>query len=136
MQAVQQRDTSCELALRRELFANGLRYRVNARPLPQRRITADVLVKKYKLAVFVDGCFWHGCPLHGTTPVANEQFWTRKLAGNKKRDEEQTQLLPALGWKVFRFWEHEQPAAAAKKVLAYISSKRRQLSRRNALQSG
>jgi DNA mismatch endonuclease (patch repair protein) len=122
MQAVPQRDTPCELALRRELFSRGLRYRVDAHPVAGRRFRADVVVKKYRLVIFFDGCFWHGCPVHGTLPKANAKFWSEKLAGNVQRDRANTKLLEDLGWKVFRIWEHEDPVQAADRVMAYVEA--------------
>lgn len=120
MQAVPQRDTPCELALRRELFRRGLRYRVDTQPVSGRRFRADLVIKKYRLAIFVDGCFWHGCPVHGTLPKVNAEFWREKLAANVQRDGLNTKLLQDLGWKVFRIWEHESPYEAADYIMAYV----------------
>lgn len=103
MAAIRCRDTKPELALRRLLWANGLRYRVHPR-LPGR---PDVAFVKAKLAVFVDGCFWHSCPDHCSMPASNTQFWTEKLARNVARDRSVDNQLAQLGWRVVRFWEHE-----------------------------
>jgi len=111
------RDTRPELALRRELHRLGLRYRVDAAPLadqPRRR--ADVVFGAAKVAVFVDGCFWHGCPRHGNTPTSNSGYWTLKLQGNRQRDADTNAKLKAAGWRVVRVWEHEAPSAAAARV--------------------
>jgi len=107
------RDTKPELAVRRLLHADGFRYRVNFRPSREIRRTADIVFTRRRVAVFIDGCFWHGCPLHGTSPKANAEYWGPKLARNVERDLETTALLTASGWTVLRFWEHENPADVA-----------------------
>ncbi|MFV2144060.1 very short patch repair endonuclease [Isoptericola sp. G70] len=123
MSAARRRDTAAELALRRELFARGLRYRV-AFPVPgQRRRTIDVAFTRAKVAIFVDGCFWHGCPEHGTTPKANSEWWSVKLTANRERDRDTDRLLAEQGWAVVRIWEHEPPKAAAARVLALLASR-------------
>lgn len=106
MSVARRRDTAPEVALRRALFARGLRYRV-AYPVPgQRRRTIDVAFTRAKVAVFVDGCFWHGCPEHGTKPRSNSGWWQEKLAANAARDADTDRVLDALGWTVVRIWEH------------------------------
>lgn len=101
------RDTSPELAVRRELHRRGLRYRVDY-PLPMApRRRMDIAFTRVKVAVFIDGCFWHGCPDHGTSPTRNSDYWNPKLSRNASRDRETTALLEAAGWCVLRFWEHE-----------------------------
>ena len=107
------RDTGPEMFLRRELHRRGLRYRVDAAlpGLPRRR--ADVLFNRARVAVFVDGCFWHGCPDHKTTPAANGAWWAAKLARNVERDRHTDAHLRSLGWTVLRFWEHEDIEHAA-----------------------
>ncbi|MFI6331080.1 very short patch repair endonuclease [Micromonospora chersina] len=106
------RDTAPETALRRELHRRGLRYRVDTAPPGQRR-RADVLFTRVKVAVFVDGCFWHRCPEHGTAPKHNEAWWKSKLDRNVERDREVDVELERGGWAVLRFWEHESPVQAA-----------------------
>jgi DNA mismatch endonuclease, patch repair protein len=101
------RDTSIELAVRRELFARGYRYRVNHRPLPSLRRTADIAFTRRRVAIFIDGCFWHGCPEHYTAPKANSDYWSSKIVANMRRDQETNERLTAEGWKVLRFWEHQ-----------------------------
>ncbi len=110
------RDTAPEVALRRELHARGRRFRVDlAVPgLPRRR--SDVAFTRRRVAVFVDGCFWHDCPVHRTTPVTNGTWWAEKLRRNTERDRETTDHLRALGWTVLRFWEHEDPRSCADAV--------------------
>jgi len=114
------RDTAAEIAVRRLLHAAGLRYRVNARPLPGLRRTADIVFTRQRVAVFVDGCFWHACPDHGTVPKANADWWAAKLARNIQRDRDTSEQLAAAGWQVVRIWEHEDPTAAADRIEALV----------------
>lgn len=103
MSSARRRDTTPELALRRELHSRGLRYRVTY-PVPgQRRRTIDVAFTKVRLAVFVDGCFWHGCPDHGTQPRSNSAWWQQKPTANAARDRDTDRLLAEAGWTVLRF---------------------------------
>src|SRR4051812_27525332 len=108
------RDTSPELAVRRLVHAQGLRYRVNARPEPNLRRTADMVFRRARVAVFIDGCFWHGCPEHHTVAKSNATYWAEKVTANRARDLETTAALTAAGWLVLRVWEHEEPKAAAR----------------------
>jgi DNA mismatch endonuclease (patch repair protein) len=120
------RDTKPEVALRRELHRRGLRYFVDRAPLKGLRRRADVVFPRRKLAVYVDGCFWHSCPIHATHPRNNAQWWADKLAGNVARDRDTDARLEAEGWTVVRVWEHEDPVDAAEKVvsaLAYCPSR-------------
>jgi len=117
MIANRRKDTQPELKIRRALHAAGLRYRVDARPSPSVRARADIVFTRRRIAVFVDGCFWHSCPLHGTQPVANSHYWTPKLALNAMRDKTVTQALTAEGWTVLRFWEHEEPAMVVATII-------------------
>ncbi len=94
------------------------------RPLPELRRTADIVFAGAKVAVFVDGCFWHSCPQHGTAPSANEAWWAEKLAKNVKRDADTDGRLAAAGWLVVRVWEHEDPAAAGSRVADAVRSRR------------
>ena len=117
MRANRGRDTRPERALRSAVHALGLRYRVDARPLPTMRRTADLVFPKAKVAVFMDGCFWHGCPQHHRKATgATAEFWTAKIEGNKERDRDTDQRLRDAGWKVIRVWEHEDPVQAAAQV--------------------
>lgn len=124
MQSNKGRDTKPELALRRAVHALGLRYRVSARPLPDLRRTADLVFTRAKVAVFVDGCFWHGCPEHHTKAATNAGYWAEKVRRNRERDEETNRLLTEAGWQVIRFWEHEDPLAAAEVVADEVQSRR------------
>jgi DNA mismatch endonuclease (patch repair protein) len=125
MQGNKGRDTKPELALRRAAHALGLRYRVSARPLPAVRRTADLVFTKAKIAVFLDGCFWHGCPEHHTKAATNAAYWAEKVKGNRERDAETDRLLSQAGWTVIRIWEHEDPAAAAKRLADTVKKARR-----------
>ncbi len=117
------RDTAPELVVRRLLHSHGLRYRVDW-PLPfDRRRRADIVFTKQKIAVFIDGCFWHGCPEHYIAPRANSEYWAEKVAVNVARDRDTAARLEALGWTVLRFWEHEEPEAVCSLVQAAIDSR-------------
>jgi len=126
MQRQPTRDTEPELQLRRALHAAGLRYRVDAPPLQGLRRRADVVFRPSKVAVFVDGCFWHGCPEHGTrTPRANPDYWSEKVRRNRERDVDTDERLRAAGWLPLRLWEHQDLLAAASEVAAIVSERRR-----------
>lgn len=116
MSRQKRRDTEPELKLRKVLHGMGFRYRVNASlpGMPRRR--ADITFTRARVAVFVDGCFWHSCPEHATFPATNRAWWAEKLAANVARDRETDEKLRDLGWTVLRFWEHEDMAAAAHTV--------------------
>jgi DNA mismatch endonuclease, patch repair protein len=116
MSAQKRTGTEPEMLLRKQLHASGLRYRVNmAIPgLPRRR--ADITFTRARIVVFVDGCFWHRCPEHATDPATRGEWWQKKLDGNVARDRETDDHLRQLGWKVLRFWEHEDPLSAAEIV--------------------
>jgi DNA mismatch endonuclease, patch repair protein len=117
MSRQRRRDTTPEVELRKKLHHLGLRFRVNF-PVPGlSRRTIDIAFTRKKIAVFVDGCFWHVCPQHGTWPATNEEWWRTKLLGNAKRDRETDDLLVGLGWHVLRVWEHENVEVAVQRVL-------------------
>src|SRR4051794_5948366 len=103
MRSTRQRDTPCELALRSAAHRLGLRYRVDWQ-LPGTRRRADLAFPRAKVLVFVDGCFWHGCPRHGTWPRANSSWWRDKILSNKRRDRDTTARARGLGWTVLRVW--------------------------------
>lgn len=104
------RDTTPELAVRRLLHSRGHRYRVNFRPLEDKRRTVDIAFTRPKLAVLIDGCFWHGCPEHyRPATVTRTEFWRNKIERNRARDSDTQAKLLAAGWIVLRFWEHEDP---------------------------
>lgn len=115
------RDTGPELALRRILHAAGYRYRV-CLPVPGiPRRTIDIAFTRQKVAVFVDGCFWHGCPEHRTVPASNTKWWDEKLGRNKVRDAETSAYLRGLGWTVIRVWEHTDPDDALRSIAEAIA---------------
>jgi DNA mismatch endonuclease (patch repair protein) len=117
MLANRRTDTKPELALRRALHRRGLRYRKDYRiDLPGHRVRADIVFTRARLAVFVDGCFWHRCPVHGTDPKSNAAYWAPKLRANVLRDLRTDAALAASGWSVVRVWEHEDPDDAAERV--------------------
>ena len=124
MQTQRRRDTGLELALRRRLHADGYRFRVDYRPEASLRCRGDIVFTRAKVVVFVDGCFWHGCPDHGTTPTNNAAWWREKLAANIARDLKNTKALVTLGWTVVRIWEHEQVNVAVLRVKEAITAAR------------
>lgn len=116
MTRVRSRGTRGELELRRALHHAGLRYRVQY-PVPGRpRRTIDIAFTRARVAVFVDGCFWHGCPLHGTQAKTNAEWWRDKIDRNRRRDADTDEHLTALGWTVIRIWEHVDATEAATMV--------------------
>jgi DNA mismatch endonuclease (patch repair protein) len=115
MQRMPRRDTGPEVALRRELHARGLRFRKELGGLPGR---PDIVFTRAQLAVFVDGCFWHRCPLHSTRPKTNAAWWEAKLDANVARDRRQDQQLTDAGWTVIRVWEHEPVDTAGDRIEA------------------
>ncbi|MYB89165.1 MAG: very short patch repair endonuclease [Proteobacteria bacterium] len=126
MAKVRQKGTDAEIALRREIYRIGLRYRVDYAVLKKPRRVADVAFPGLRIAIFVDGCFWHGCPEHATWPKRNAEFWQQKIEANRLRDVDTNERLCALGWTVLRFWEHESPteaAATVAKMVAKVRSK-------------
>lgn len=122
MQRQARRDTRPELALRRELWRRGLRYRVDVAPIVGLRSRADVVFGSARVAVYVDGCFWHSCPDHATVPTANREWWVAKLEANVRRDRDSDDRLRSAGWQVVRIWEHEAVADAANLVEAVVRS--------------
>ncbi|GAA0624504.1 very short patch repair endonuclease [Kribbella sandramycini] len=118
------RDTKPELELRRRLHRLGYRYRVNS-PLPgMPRRRADITFGPKRLVVFVDGCFWHGCPEHATSPRNNGLWWSEKLRKNVERDRDTDARLQELGWAVLRIWEHEDPDEAVHRVVGALTTER------------
>jgi DNA mismatch endonuclease (patch repair protein) len=107
MQSNRPRDTVLELDLRSALHRIGVRFRKHVRPVPGVRCEADLVFPRRRIAVFLDGCFWHGCPIHATHPATHGDWWAAKLAGNIERDRRNTELLLAEGWTVLRLWEHQ-----------------------------
>jgi DNA mismatch endonuclease, patch repair protein len=122
MQRVRQRDTLCETALRSEIHKLGGRYRVDW-PIPGTRRRADLSFVSARLVVFVDGCFWHGCPTHGTWPRSNAAWWRKKIEDNSRRDRDTDKRLKRLGWRVLRFWSHENPVRCAPRILRLVRAR-------------
>jgi DNA mismatch endonuclease, patch repair protein len=120
MRANKSRDTKPELSLRQAVHARGMRYRVGIRPIPSLRRTADLVFTKARVAVFLDGCFWHGCPQHHTVAKTNATFWAEKVRRNRERDAETDRVLTEQGWVVIRVWEHDDPERAAERIDALL----------------
>ncbi|MEV0150351.1 MULTISPECIES: very short patch repair endonuclease [unclassified Nonomuraea] len=118
------RNTQRELLLRKELHRAGVRFRVHRRPLPNLRREADVVFGPARVAVFVDGCFWHGCPEHGTWPKRNADFWREKIARNQERDRDTDRKLIDAGWIPVRVWEHEDTTRAAEHIVETVQERR------------
>lgn len=135
MRAQKRKDTAPELAIRRELHRMGYRYRVD-HPLPRLRRRADIAFTAREIAVFVDGCFWHRCPLHGTLPKNNRDWWEQKLRENVARDRDTDRRLREAGWTVVRIWEHEDPFEAARTIALIYQQKRSNARRRHRERAG
>lgn len=125
MQNTRRRDTPAELAIRAELHRRGLRYRVDIAPLHGLRRRADVVFTRPKVAVFCDGCYWHGCPEHGSWPRANAAWWRTKIEATRRRDRDTDAQLVGNGWLVVRVWEHELPEAAADRIEELVRARLR-----------
>lgn len=126
MKAAKPRDTAPEKALRSALHRRGLRFRIDEKPLQSLNRRADIVFRSVKVAVFVDGCFWHGCPIHGTQAKANAEYWTWKIRQNQERDLDTTSRLEAAGWVVIRVWEHEDPEEASQKIYDIVVKRKQQ----------
>ena len=113
MLANRSKDTNPEKAVRSILHARGMRYRTNFSPVPGVRRSADIVFTRRRVAVFIDGCFWHGCPQHFVMPKSNVDYWRPKFERNAQRDAETNEVLALAGWKVLRFWEHQPPVIVA-----------------------
>jgi DNA mismatch endonuclease, patch repair protein len=124
MQGNRSRDTRPEVAVRSAVHALGLRYRVATRPVRELRRSADLVFRGARVAVFVDGCFWHGCPEHFVPPRTNADYWAAKIAGNRDRDVETDAALLAHGWAVVRIWEHDAAREGADRVRDAVAGRR------------
>lgn len=116
MKAAKPRDTAPEKALRSALHRKGLRFRIDEKPIGSLNRKADIVFRSARVAIFVDGCFWHGCPNHRTQAKANTEFWAWKIKQNQERDLDTTTRLETAGWIVIRVWEHEDPEEVSKKI--------------------
>jgi DNA mismatch endonuclease (patch repair protein) len=126
MQLQRERDTKPELLLRQELHRRGLRYRLDQAIVPgTKRRRVDIVFPAARVAVFVDGCFWHGCPDHGRREYTiNGWYWPAKIEGNRQRDRDTDRRLLEVGWEPVRVWEHEEPAQAAQRVAEAVAARR------------
>jgi DNA mismatch endonuclease (patch repair protein) len=122
MKAAKPTNTAPEVALRLILEELGLNFAVNSRPVLGLKREVDLLFEIEKVAVLVDGCFWHGCPIHGTWPKQNAEFWKTKIESNKRRDIDTNQRLEDAGWIVIRVWEHENPYDGVKRILEALNA--------------
>jgi DNA mismatch endonuclease, patch repair protein len=129
MRASKQRDTAIEIALRSELHARNLRFRLHHK-LPELRGAIDIAFPRSRVAIFVDGCFWHFCPVHKTIPKANREWWLNKLKTNRARDQKISRRLIKSGWIVFRVWEHENMRQVAKRIEPLVRSRSASLASR------
>ncbi|WP_344665981.1 very short patch repair endonuclease [Catenulispora yoronensis] len=116
MRGNRSKDTKPEKRLRSQLHALGLRYNVGKRPVPTVRRTADVVFTKARVAIFIDGCYWHGCPDHYRPARQNGEFWSQKIHANQQRDADTDRIMAEAGWRVVRVWEHEDPSEAAQRI--------------------
>ncbi len=124
MVANRSRDTKPELRVRSAVHRRGLRYRVAARPIQDLPRTADMVFRPAKVAVFIDGCFWHGCPEHYTEPRTNADYWSAKIARNQGRDADTDQRLRDAGWTVLRYWEHEPVQEVVEDIVTTVNASR------------
>jgi DNA mismatch endonuclease (patch repair protein) len=124
MQLQRERHTSPERALRKELSRLGLRYRLHVRAIRGLRREIDVAFIGQRVAVFIDGCYWHGCPEHASWPKHNSDWWRDKIQANKNRDSDTDRRLSEAGWTVIRVWEHDDPSAAAHRIRESVRARR------------
>jgi DNA mismatch endonuclease, patch repair protein len=120
MKSVRQSGTAAEQRLGSELKALGLRFLTDVQPVRTIRRRGDFVFKKVRLVIFVDGCFWHSCPSHATSPKANAEWWSKKLAANVARDRDTDRVLRREGWTVVRVWEHEDMGPRARRIKRMI----------------
>lgn len=125
MKAAKPRNTAPEKALRSALHKKGLRFRIDVKPIKELNRKADIVFRPAKVAVFVDGCFWHGCPIHGTQAKANAEFWDQKIKQNQERDKDTVVQLEATGWSVIRVWEHEDLKGTAQEIYDIVVKRKR-----------
>lgn len=118
------RDTGPELALRRELWRRGMRYRVDWQLPGLTRRRADIAFPRERLLIFVDGCFWHGCEAHSRATRTNTSFWNEKIQRNRERDRDTDRRMTQAGWDVLRVWEHEGVAEAADEIQRRVRGRR------------
>lgn len=124
MARVRQKGTNAELSLRKALHAKGLRYRLQVPLLTKPRRVADIVLTSARVAIFVDGCFWHGCPEHASWPKSNANFWREKIETNRTRDADTALRLESLGWRVIRIWAHENVDDAAERIFQIVEARK------------
>lgn len=130
------KDTATELNLRRILHHAGYRFRLGRRPVANVACRPDLVFGSAKVAVFVDGCFWHGCPDHPSWPKANAKWWRDKIEHNRRRDRETRARLVDAGWVVIQVWEHEEPNEAANRISRVVVARRRENDRKHRAPAG
>jgi DNA mismatch endonuclease (patch repair protein) len=141
MQGNRSRDTNPEVAARAAIHRAGLRFRKNVRFVDGIRCDADIVFRKHRVVVFMDGCFWHACPAHLRMPKRtgpNGDYWADKISGNVARDRKNDELLTKAGWLVLRFWEHDDPLAVAevlKAAIRVLDSRPEQLRRNGVIRA-
>lgn len=123
MKSTRRRDTAAETAVQEALRRLGLTFEVDRSPLPGLRRRADLVFERERVAVYVDGCFWHACPLHATWPKQNAGWWREKIQGNQRRDRDTDHRLNGAGWHVVRVWEHEDPYIAAERISVTLAAR-------------
>jgi DNA mismatch endonuclease (patch repair protein) len=124
MRANRGRDTSPEKKLRHSIHRQGLRYAIDVRPETDLNRRADIVFRSARVAVFVNGCFWHGCVRHFCEPKKNRAYWSSKIKKNRERDRQTYRLLTRRGWKLFVIWEHQDLEMSAKKIAIEVRSRR------------
>lgn len=129
MRGIRQKHTNIEKLLRSGLHRAGLRFHIHRRVVQECRSIVDVVFPSAKVAVFVDSCFWHGCPIHGTSPKVNQEWWQAKLRANRDRDRRTCRSLRAAGWSVIRVWEHENFDKAVESIRSVVEQRRRLFTR-------
>jgi len=123
MQRQTRRDTQPEMRLRSALARKGFRFRKHVRAIPALRREADVVFRSRRVAIFVDGCFWHGCPNHARSSKANSEWWAAKIERNRARDRQTDEILEEAGWTVIRVWEHEDTEDAVRRIETVLASR-------------
>ncbi|WP_327088228.1 very short patch repair endonuclease [Nonomuraea sp. NBC_01738] len=122
MRSQREFDTGIEVMLRKLLWNKGLRYRIHAQVIPGTRRKVDLVFPGAKVAVFIDGCFWHGCPRHYSAPANNNDWWLKKITINRARDIDSFKRLRAANWRVVRVWEHQDLELAAERIEKLVRS--------------
>ena len=129
MRANRGADTGPEMRLRSLVHKAGLRYAIDVRPEPDINRRADLVFRGAKVAVFVNGCFWHGCPKHYSAPKSNKRYWSEKVRRNRERDVETMVLLKRRGWRVLVFWEHQPARLCSERVVSIVSERKKRAAR-------